>query len=120
MREKKINNDFEIELATNKNNIERCEPTKCRTERNHLRCLGPDDQYFQYGRTVHLRQGKFGPFVCSLEANGSFTNRTASLRRAGICHCQITLERAIRLLDKIDAYRLRKITRSSRRRRDII
>ena len=122
MLDKRQNENFEIEQATN-NSTERYEPTTRETEGGHKRwtpkCLGPDDQCFQYGRTVHLRLGKFGPFVCSLEANGSFTNRTASLRRAGICPTQITLERAIRLLDKIDAYRLKKIARSSRRRRDM-
>lgn len=111
MPEKKRNNDFEIELATSKN-IERYEPTKWVTERNRrrgtLRCLGPDDQCFQYGRTVHLCFGKFGHFVSSREANGSLTNRTASLKLAGISPSQITLEVAIRLLDKIDAYRFKK------------
>ena len=113
--------NFETEQATN-NSPERYEPTTWETESGTKRwipkCLGPDDQCFQYGRTVHIRLGKFGPFVCSLEANGSFTTRTASLRRARICPSQITLELAIRLLDKIDAYRLRKITRNSCRRSD--
>lgn len=115
--------NFKIELATNKNNIERYEPAKWKTERHRrrgtLRCLGLDDQHFHYGRTVHLCLGKFGHFVSSREANGSLTSRTASLELAGICHSQITLELAIRLLDKIDAYRLKKITRSRHRRRDI-
>lgn len=123
MREKNRNNDFEVELATNKNNIERCEPTKWKTERHRrrgtLRCLGPDDQHFHYGRTVHLCLGKFGHFVSSREANGSLTSRTASLELAGICHSQITLELAIRLLDKIDADFFRRMAGSSRRRRDI-
>lgn len=120
-KDKKAKN-YEIELSANKN-IERYEETTLETESGRGRwmpkCLGPDDQCFQYGRTVHLRLGKFGPFVYSLEANGSFTNRTASLRRAGICPSQITLDLAIRLLDKIDAYRLRKIYGNILRHRDI-
>ena len=104
--------NFEIEQATNKN-LEICEPTKREPEENNEiwtpRSLGPDDQCFQYGRTVHLRRGKHGHFVYSQEADGSFTYRTASLERNGIHHSQITLEGAISLLDKIDAYRLKKI-----------
>lgn len=115
----KRDKNFEIEKAINEN-IEKYEDTRkwsVKRRRAGTLCrLGPDRQQ---GRQVYLCLGPYGYFVSSRESYGCLTNRTASLKLAGICPTQITLDLAIRLLDKIDAYRLRKIARSSRRRSDI-
>ena len=117
-KNKKAKN-FEIALATNKN-IEKHEETRKwndRKSRTGTVCyLGPDSQH---GRHVYLCLGPYGYFVASRETDGCLTYRTASLKLAKICPSKITLELAIRLLDKIDAEHLRKIAGSSRRRSDI-
>ena len=119
MEEKKKDNNFEIEQATNKN-IERYEPTRKWSVKRRwsgtLCRLGPDSQR---GRHVYLCLGPYGYFVSSRKSYGRLTNRTASLKLAGIRPSQITLELAIWLLDKIDAYRLRKIAERNRGRSDV-
>ena len=96
------NKNIEIELVM-RIRIERCEETRTYNVENHdfgtIRCLGPDRQH---GRRVYLCFGPYGYFVSSREADGSLTCRTASLKQAGIRPSQITLDLAIRLLDKID------------------
>lgn len=79
------------------------------------RCLGED---YQQGRYVFLRYGRFGHFVASQEWSGYhwiYTYRTASLDLEGIHPDEITLDLAIRLLDRQDAIRLRKTFNQSQR-----
>ena len=64
-----------------------------------IRYLGPDRQH---GRRVYLCLGPYGYFVSSRKSYGCLTNRTASLKLAGIRPSKITLDLAIRLMDKID------------------
>lgn len=83
------------------------------------RCLGED---YQQGRYVFLRYGRFGYFVASQEWTGYhwiYTYRTASLDLEGIHPAEITLDLAIRLLDRQDAIRLRKTVNQSQRHRNI-
>ena len=116
----KQNQNIEIELVMSKR-IEICEETRkwgfgnCNS--GTVCCLGPDRQH---GRYVYLCFGPHGYFVSSREADGCLTYRTASLELEGICTSRITLELAIRLMDKNDADFLRRIAGSSRRRRDIV
>lgn len=82
------------------------------------RCLGED---YQQGRYVFLRYGRFGYFVASQEWTGYhwiYTYRTASLDLEGIHPAEITLDLAIRLLDRQDAVRLRKIVNQSQRQKN--
>ena len=83
------------------------------------RYLGED---YQQGRYVFLRYGRFGYFVASQEWTGYhwiYTYRTASLDLEGIHPAEITLDLAIRLLDRQDAIRLRKAVNQSQRHRNI-
>lgn len=110
--------NFDIELATNKSTERSNENSKWINRRHWtgtICCLGPDRQH---GRRVYLCLGPDEYFVSSRETDGSLTYRAAPLE--GTCPSRITLELAIRLLDKKDADFLRVIAGSSRRRGDIV